>query len=134
MRTYHVLFDKEGRRMMASLRWAMLVCILGHCLWVCFPGTAFGQWYSGGTLHAANGREWQQADASNRLATAADMVAAVAKGGDTKIPDGTVEDVRPYAELLSGCITEATKTKVGAMLPVQDIAELCVVSMEWRVK
>jgi hypothetical protein len=62
------------------------------------------------------------------------MVTTVVKGGDTKIPDGTVEDVRPYAEQLAACITEATKTKVGAMLPVQDIAELCVVSMEWRAK
>jgi len=120
--------------MMSSLRCAIWVCMLGQFLWICFPGTACGQWYSGGTLHAANGLEWQQANESNRLATAADLVAAVAKGGDTKIPDGTVEDVRPYAEQLAACITEATKTKVGAMVPVQDMAELCVVSMEWRVK
>ena len=120
--------------MMSSLRCAVCVCILGHCLWLCFPGAACGQWYRGGTLHAAHGLEWQQANESNRLATAADLVAVVAKGGDTKIPDGTVEDVRPYAEQLAACITEATKTKVGAMVPVQDMAELCVVSMEWRVK
>src|SRR5262245_48972586 len=120
--------------MMSSLRCAMVVCLLGHCLWVCFPGTAFGQWYSGGTLHAAHGWEWQQATESNRLATAADLVAAVAKGGETKIPSRTVEDFRPYADQLAACITEATKTKVGAMVPVQDMAELCVVSMAWRVK
>ena len=120
--------------MMSSLRCAIWVCMLGQFLWICFPGTACGQWYSGGTLHAANGLEWQQANESNRLATAADMVAAVAKGGDTKILYHTVEDFRPYAEQLAACITEATKTKVGAMLPVQDIAELCVVSMQWRVK
>ena len=112
----------------------MVVVMLGQFLWVCVPGTAFGQWYKGGTLHAANGLEWQQADASNRLATAADMVAAVAKGGDTTITSRTVEDFRPYAEQLAACITEATKTKVGAMLPVQDIAELCVASLEWQVK
>ena len=118
---------------MSCLRCAMLV-LLGYFLWVCFPGTAFGQWYSGGTLHDANGVEWQRANESNRLATAADLVAAVAKGGDTKITYHTVEDFRPYAQQLAACITDATKTKVGAMLPVQDIAELCVVSMEWRLK
>src|SRR5262249_34289097 len=99
--------------MMSSLRCAILVCILGHCLWACFPGAAFGQWYSGGTLHEVNGLEWQQANESNRLATAADMVATVAKGEDTKITYHTVEDFRPYAEQLAACITEATKTKVG---------------------
>ena len=112
----------------------MVVCLLGYVLWVCVSGTACGQWYSGGTLHDAHGLEWQQAPDSNWLATAADLVTAVAKGGDTKIPDGTVENVRPYAEQLAACITEATQTKVGAMVPVQDMAELCVVSMEWRVK
>jgi hypothetical protein len=119
---------------MASLRCALVVCILGHCLWIFFPGAAFGQWYAGGTLHEANGLEWQQADASNRLATAADMVATVAKGGNTTITYQTVEDVRPYAELLSGCITQATKTRAASTLPVQDIAALCVASMEWQVK
>ena len=119
---------------MASLRYAMVVCILGQFLWACFPGVAFGQWYSGGTLHAANGLEWQQADASNRLATAADMVAAVAKGGNTTITYRTVEDFRPYAEQLAACITEATTTRAASTLPVQDIAALCVASMPWQVK
>jgi hypothetical protein len=78
--------------------------------------------------------EWQQADASNRLATAADLVAAVAKRGDTAIPYQTVEDVRPYAAQLAACITEAAKTKAAATLPVQDLAGLCVVSLQWQVK
>jgi hypothetical protein len=119
---------------MSYLRCALVVVPLGHVLWVCFPGTAFGQWYSGGTLHNANGVEWQQADARNRLATAADMVAAVVKGGDTTIQYRTVEDFRPYAELLAACITEATKTRAASTLPVQDIAALCVGSLEWQVK
>ena len=120
--------------MMSYLRGAMVVCMLGYVLCVCFSGTAFGQWYSGGTLHAANGSQWQQADERNRLATAADMVTAVAKGGNTTIQYHTVEDVRPYAEQLSDCITEATKTRAASTLPVQDIAALCVVSMQWQVK
>ena len=121
---------------MADLRGALLVFIFifGHVLWVCLPGTAFGQWYCGGTLHAANGLEWQQADPSNRLATAADMVAAVAEAEDTKITARTVEDFRPYAAQLAACITEATKTRAAATLPVQDIAALCVASMHWQGK
>ena len=119
---------------MSALRWAMVVCMLGHVLWVCVPSTAFGPWYSGGTLHAANGLAWQKADANNRLATAVDIVAALAKGGDTTIPYQTAEDLRPYAEQLAACITAATQTKAAATLPVQDIAALCVVSMQWQVK
>ena len=120
--------------MMSTLRWAIVRFMLGYFFWLCVPGTAFGQWYSGGTLHAANGLAWQKADAKNRLATAADMVAAIAKGGDTNLTYQTVEDFRPYAEQLAACITEATQTKAAATLPVQDIAALCVVSMQWQVK
>jgi hypothetical protein len=112
----------------------MVVCMLGCLLWIFVPGTAVGQWQSGGTLHNANGLEWQQADARNRLATAADMVTAVVKGGDTTIHYQTVEDVRPYAAQLAACITEATKTTAAATLPVQDLAALCVVSLQWQVK
>lgn len=119
---------------MSSLRGTMAGFMLGHFLWVCVPGTAFGPWNSGGTLHAANGLAWQKADAKNRLATAADMVAAIAKGGETNLTYQTVEDFRSYAEQLAACITEATQTKAAATLPVQDIAALCVVSMQWQVK
>ena len=78
--------------------------------------------------------KWQQADASNRLATAADMVAAVVKEGGTNITSSTVEDVRPYAEQLAACITAATRTRAAATLPVQDLAALCVVSLQWQGK
>jgi len=119
---------------MGTLRGGMVGGLLGCLLWLCVSGTAVGQWYSGGTLQTATGLEWQQADARNRLATAADMVAAVAKGGDTTIHYRTVEDLRPYAEQLAGCITAATKTRAAATLPVQDLAALCVGSLQWQVK
>jgi hypothetical protein len=45
-----------------------------------------------------------------------------------------MDDVRPYAELLAGCITQATRTRAAATLPVQDIAALCVGSLQWQVK
>ena len=70
---------------MGRMRWGMVRGMLGCFLWIFLPGIAVGQWYSGGTLHNASGLEWQQADASNRLATAADMVAAVVKEGGTNI-------------------------------------------------
>jgi hypothetical protein len=119
---------------MGRMRWGMVRGMLGCLLWIFVPGIAVGQWHSGGTLHAANGVEWQQADASNRLATAADMVAAVVKEGGTNITSSTVEDVRPYAEQLAACITAATQTRAAATLPVQDIAALCVVSLQWQGK
>jgi hypothetical protein len=120
--------------MITFLRWARAVCMLGLCLWLCVPGPAIGQWYSGGTLHDATGAAWQQADARNRLATAADLVAAAAKGSDGTLPDRTGDDFRVYAELLSACITQASATKAAATLPVKDLAELCVISMNWHGK
>ena len=119
---------------MTFLRWARVVFLLGPCLWLGVPGPAIGQWDSGGTLHDANGAAWQQADPRNRLATAADLVAAAAKGGDGNPPDRTGDDFRVYAELLSACITQATTTKAAATLPVKDLAELCMVSMHWQGK
>jgi hypothetical protein len=95
---------------MGRLRLGMLLGMLGCLLWIFVPGIAVGQWYSSGTLHHASGLEWRQADARNRLATAADMVAAVVKEGGTTITYSTVEDFRPYAEQLAACITEATQT------------------------
>src|SRR5262249_23599548 len=119
--------------MMTGLRWARVVFLLGP-LWIGVPDTAMGQWYSGGTLHDANGAAWQHADARNRLATAAGPGAALAKGGDGTLPDRTVDDLRPYAELLSACITQTTAMKAAATLPVRDIAELCVIVLNWYGK
>ena len=119
---------------MGRLRLGMVRGMLGWLLGIFVPSIAVGQWHSGGTLHAANGLEWQQADASNRLATAADIVAAVVKGGGTKVTYSTVEDFRPYAEQLAACITEATQTRAASTLLVQDIAALCVGSLPWQGK
>lgn len=35
------------------------------------------EWYQGGTLHQANGLEWQKASYDNKLATMGDMAASV---------------------------------------------------------
>lgn len=44
-------------------------------------GETAKEWYEGGTLHEANGLEWQQATYANKLATAGDLVAASFKAG-----------------------------------------------------
>src|ERR1051326_7097379 len=102
MRTLITHEKKKESTLMVSLRRALMVCLLGPCLWACVPCPVFGQWFSGGTLHHANGAAWQQADPRNRLATAADMIAVSAKGRETTIPYHTIDDLRLYAELLSG--------------------------------
>ena len=87
---------------MGRLRGGIVRGMLGLLLGIFVPGIAVGQWHSSGTLHAANGVAWQQADASNRLATAADMVAAVVKEGarpfttaPSKTSDPTQNSLRP---------------------------------------
>jgi len=85
-----------------------------------------GQWYSGGTLHKANGLDWQKANARNRLATAADMVNTIVQNGKSKIKPQGIEAIKPYAEKLSICITEATKTKEVYTVSVREIAATCM--------
>lgn len=65
-------------------------------------------WYEGGTLHSANGIEWQQAAYANKLATAGDLVAAVYKSGK-------------LAPALSGKIKGVDDIKVMAAALVKEL-------------
>lgn len=71
------------------------------------------EWYSGGTLHQTTIADWKVASNKNKLATSADMMAAV---------DNTVsmDELRIRAEALKKCIDETVideskVAEVGAM-------------------
>ena len=75
------------------------------------PSTSAEEWYSGGTLHQKSALDWQAAPADDKLATCADFVTGMWKGGDLK-PSitsdlTTVDDVRPYAEELAAFLDAA---------------------------
>lgn len=84
------------------------------------PATA--DWYSGGTLHGASGKEWKVAPAQNRLATAADFVAKVVK-------PTSMDDLREKSEELQICISEAVADPSGDGQEVSAIAAACVILM-----
>lgn len=59
-------------------------------------------WMSGGTLHKATMREWEQATYANRLATAADFIAAT-----QNVDYGNLGQFKQMATQLEACISKA---------------------------
>ena len=59
-------------------------------------------WFSGGTLHKSTVKEWRNASYSNRLATAADFVAAT-----QNVDYGNLDEFKTWAKDLEICISEA---------------------------
>lgn len=101
------------------MRWRAVIGAIGVGL-LAMPAAA--EWYSGGTLHGATGRQWKAAPAQNRLATAADFVAKVA-------PPRSLDELREKAQELQICISEAVADPVGDGQQVSGIAAACVVLM-----
>lgn len=85
-------------------------------------------WYVGGTLHQTYMGQWAVASERNRLATAADIAAAILKDrpGGPRTPD----DVRPHAEALRSCI-DAAHTEQDRKRAVAEIAAACAVLLGW---
>ena len=104
------------------------------------------KWYEGGTLHKSNGLEWQNADGSNRLATAADFVIVIL--GDKAVPKNRDFDtyLLPKAFGLKKCLDEATNYKAVNIderekfknmlkgMKVSGTAVICAVLMGWELK
>lgn len=85
------------KRMYTQQLAALLVLVLAI-----FSQTASAkEWYEGGTLHDANGLEWQQATYANKLATAGGLVAIVFQAGRLTAQLANtitgVDDVKPLA-------------------------------------
>lgn len=72
--------------------------------------------------HGATGNQWKAASAQNRLATAADFVAKVAK-------PSSMDDLREKAQELQICISEAVADPSGDGQEVSGIAAACVILM-----
>lgn len=90
------------------------------CIALAPPAPA--EWYSGGTLHGATGRQWKAASAQSRLATAADFVAKVAQ-------PRSLDELREKAQELQICISEAVADASGDGQEVSGVAAACVMLM-----
>lgn len=101
------------------------------------------EWYEGGTLHNANGLDWQQATYANKLATAGDLVAASFKSGklvpalSNKIKG--VDDIKPMAAAI---VTEldivfapdadpALNAKMFTNQKVSEITAMLMITAGW---
>lgn len=82
------------------------------------------EWYEGGTLHKATGKEWHAATYRNRLATSADFLAAAKAAAD-------MVELRARAAGLERCITEGTDSPKLQKLQVPDVAVACIVLLEY---
>jgi hypothetical protein len=101
------------------MRWPAVFVVIS---WISLATPASAELYSGGTLHRSTGRQWKAASAQNRLATAADFVAKVAK-------PSSIDDLREKAQELQICISEAVAGPPGDGQEVSGIAAACVILM-----
>lgn len=84
---------------------------------------AFADWYDGGTLHRANGQQWQAATGGNRLATSADFAAHII--GQSRVKKlGNFDKVRPYATDMRACIDNSLSGVSASVARNQQVAEL----------
>jgi len=95
-------------------------------------------WYEGGTLHNANGIEWQQATHANKLATAGDLVATVYRSGKlAPVLSGQIKAVDDIKVMAAALVKELDRTfapeldpaKNKAMFTNQKVNEMAVILM-----
>ena len=89
-------------------------------------GIASAQWYSGGSLHGATGKQWVAASSSNRLATSADFVAKAF--GEKKVRSlGSIDKLKPYAQNVKSCVDETYRAPNSQNLRVSEVAASCLI-------
>lgn len=88
-------------------------------------GIQCGAWYSDGTLHESTLAQWRRATYANRLATSADFSAKVLQMKGIKLD--SMGELRPYAEKLETCISEASEARGVDQTVVREIAAACFV-------
>ncbi len=86
-------------------------------------------WYSGGTLHRSKCSEWVGASFENRLATSADFLVSVNKGGLLTFDTTDFDQLRVNSAGLVACITKPCEVGIARDQRVAEIASLCEVSM-----
>ncbi|WP_419192188.1 hypothetical protein [Engelhardtia mirabilis] len=80
-------------------------------------------WYSGGSLHQADGGDWRQATEPNRLATAADFV-AILHSNDNGQGALTRDRLKQKAQVLVSELNAATEGGVADSQAVSELAAM----------
>lgn len=107
------------------------------------PGTS-RKWYEGGTLHRKSALDWQKATGANKLATCADLVAALHKNGSLKTSMSnrikSIDDLLPYAIELRSFLDAAFERdpddqinrRMYANQTVSSATAIAVVMLKWN--
>lgn len=91
------------------------------------------RWFEGGTLHKAKLSEWRNADAGNKLATAADWVLAFGDIKKAVMESGDVDNSKKFAQDLVTCIDKGDEGRVqGPDTKVAELAAICGTLMGWK--
>ena len=132
------VFDDNGKRV------GPVTGILGETLSLPSSGVWFSltvndetvlastNWYSGGSLHRATIKQWNDATYSNKLATAADWTLKVPGILRELLQSGTMANLRPYASQLVECVDEAGSGKGGERIAASEMAASCMILMGWK--
>ena len=123
------IYQPSTKSFMKNLlfRSVMVVLILAIPLIV----SAGGKWYEGGTLHRSNVGEWNRSTYANKLATAADMALASKRIKAKVQRSGSVETLKPFAEVLVTCVDNAA-AGTDYNTKVTELAAGCVILMGWQ--
>jgi hypothetical protein len=81
-------------------------------------------WFSGGTLHNSKISEWRTASYSNRLATAADFIAAT-----QKVDYGNLSNFKQMATNLETCISKSAEGGAADDEKTTTISSYCLVML-----
>ena len=87
-------------------------------------------WYEGGTLQKATVADWQQATASNQLATSADFIASLSSVPDISAVNATVQaDIKKRATDLKDCINQSIgeQADMEQDKPVSHLVVMCTI-------
>jgi len=98
------------------------------------PKETFSQWYMGGTLHQATGKEWHAATHANKLATCADFIAAWSQNDllkDQYKPRNNPQRWKPLAEELVTAIDAYYEKKSNLPSTVASVSALVAMIGGW---
>jgi len=93
--------------------------------------TSSMEWYNNGRLHKSTIMQWREATQRNQLATSADWALTSQKVKSIVMKSGSMDTLRPYANNLRACVSEAGADKSSDGLVVSQVAAACIILLGW---
>lgn len=138
------------------ITWAVIIIVIMFAISQCAPDekptevtqlptseATAQKWYEGGTLHNANGLEWQKAEHKDKLATSADILAKLHRMEKLSPAISSnikrIDDFKPYADALTAQLdaafepasNEQENENLFKNQKVTDVAAILLISEKW---